>query len=267
MSRLNRPGWLLLAIGLAVAVGLLRAAGNRPRTARGIWRPLEPGIEHRSIEIQPNGGESRGHLHAVRVDLHRASLRVLTAGALGQTAMTAKEFAESTRAVGVVNGGFFTPDQKPVGLVICDGRRYSRLRRADWGVFAISDDKARIVQSRNYRNRGDQYALECGPRLVVDGRPTSLKPQASYRTGIGITDEGSEVVLAVCNDIPLSLREFAGVFLRPESKGGLGCRNALNLDGGPSSQLYLRSGKVQLDLQGPWPVAVPDAVAICRKTR
>jgi hypothetical protein len=41
--------------------------------------------------------------------------------------------------------------------------------------------------------------------------------------------------------------------------GGLGCTDALNLDGGPSTQLSARAGEFSLDVGGGWPV--PNAVA------
>ena len=48
-----------------------------------------------------------------------------------------------------------------------------------------------------------------------------------------------------------------------EAEGGLACSDALNLDGGPSTQLAARAGDFALDVSGAWPV--PNAVAFSGK--
>jgi uncharacterized protein YigE (DUF2233 family) len=82
-------------------------------------------------------------------------------------------------------------------------------------------------------------AIQAGPRLVVNGKVPKLKSEISQKTAIGINRKGEVILLTTL--YPFSVNELAKLMAKPESKGGLGCRYALNLDGGSSSQLYARN--------------------------
>jgi hypothetical protein len=47
---------------------------------------------------------------------------------------------------------------------------------------------------------------------------------------------------------------------RPEAQGGLGCTHGMMFDGGPSTQLAVRTASMHLDVRGGW--GVPDAVVV-----
>jgi len=51
---------------------------------------------------------------------------------------------------------------------------------------------------------------------------------------------------------------FARFLAEPSEKTGLGCSDALNLDGGPSTQLVVRLPALTLSLRGGW--GVPNAL-------
>ncbi len=77
--------------------------------------------------------------------------------------------------------------------------------------------------------------------------------RAQRRTGVGV-DRSGRVVLAV-SDGELSLDEWAKIWASPS---GLNCSDALNMDGGPSTQLAAK-GAGELNIEGGWPV--PDVLA------
>jgi hypothetical protein len=54
--------------------------------------------------------------------------------------------------------------------------------------------------------------------------------------------------------------EFAHFLALPRSAGGLGCRNALNLDGGQSTQLHAALPGLSLEMRGG--AAVPNALVV-----
>jgi uncharacterized protein YigE (DUF2233 family) len=122
----------------------------------------------------------------------------------------------------------------------------------------VQEGKAHILHTRDFKNidqRSITEAIQCGPRLVVDGHPTDLKDQWARRTGMGITANG-KVLIAVC-DSEMSLRQWAKFWA---AKDGLHCEQALNLDGGGSSHLSIKSNDSNIQIDGVWPV--PDAVVI-----
>lgn len=205
----------------------------------------------------PNGLETRAMKRTSR--LMPVSIRAFRAPAsafriVGDHYETATGWLKQTRARVVVNAGYFDGSGRPMGLRRGKNTGASKLRRADWGVFWVKDGVAHISHTRDFKTslRPDE-AIQCGPRLVVAGKTTDLKPQWARRTAVGI-DRRGRVVLAV-SDGELSLDEWADVWASPS---GLNCPNALNMDGGPSTQLAVQGAK-ELNMDGGWPV--PDVLA------
>lgn len=219
------------------SVGQFRARGATP------WTRLDNSLETRLVSWR-----------GVKVRAFRAApARVeVVSGAT----LDARDWLRKTGARVAINGGYFDAHGKPLGLRVHQGHKTSSLRRADWGVFWIEAGRARIRHTRDFSSRSrPQEAIQCGPRLVVNGQTTDLKPQWDRRTGIGIDARG-RVVLAI-SDGPLSLADWANVFA---SSAGLECRDALNLDGGGSTQIAYSTPSFKGKLLGSWPV--PDAIVM-----
>ena len=72
------------------------------------------------------------------------------------------------------------------------------------------------------------------------------------------TETRSVIVLVVSTKAGTTA--FARFLADPPEKGGLGCRVALNLDGGPSTQLVVRLPALALSLPGGW--GVPNALVV-----
>jgi uncharacterized protein YigE (DUF2233 family) len=226
----------LLAIGWW-SVGAIRARGDVS------WSPAGKGIESRTFSW---GG---ARIHAFRAAPSQIKL------ASGDY-LDASQWLKRAKAHVVINGGYFDGSGHAMGLRVSEGKRTMRLRRADWGVFWIKNGRARIAHTRDYdTSTKPDEAIQCGPRLVVAGKTTDLKPQWDRRTGLGI-DRRGRVVLAVAEG-QISLDDWAKAFAAPN---GLGCRDALNLDGGGSTQIAYSCGSQKGSISGSWPI--PDAVVI-----
>jgi uncharacterized protein YigE (DUF2233 family) len=219
------------------SVGALRARGDAS------WTSVGNGLETRSFSWQ-----------GARIFAFRAAPAHVEL-AHGDN-LEAAQWLKRTGARVAINGGYFDGSGQPLGLRVSKGKRHARLRRADWGVFWIKNGRAHISHTRDYSpNTRPQQAIQCGPRLVVAGKVTDLKPQWDRRTGMGI-DRSGKVVLAIAEG-QLSLKDWAGVFA---SSKGLGCPDALNLDGGGSTQIAYSSRSQREVVNGSWPV--PDAIVI-----
>ncbi len=232
--------FLGLCGALAVIFWMTKALRARGGEA---WKSRGAGLESRVFEWQGV------QIHAFRAPASRIDV------ATGDY-LEAPQWRARKKARVAINGGYFDGNGHSMGLRVSQKRQTSPLRRADWGVFWIQKGRARINHTRDYPSkiRPDE-ALQCGPRLVVAGRVTDLLPQSSRRSGVGIDARG-RVVLAVA-DGPLSLEAWAQAWAKSD---GLGCRDALNLDGGPSSQLAFVGKNGAEDVAGGWPV--PDALVI-----
>ncbi len=213
-----------------------------------LWAAVAVGEPHAGLEYErvPLGGGS-GHL--LSIDLSQTRLQMLDARDFGSVALTAKQFQEVSGATAVVNGPFFDLDGTPMGLLVVDGAERNGLRPVDWGVFALDGQGASIVHTKEWKPRaGVTQAFQVGPRLLVDGQPVSLKKQSARRTALCVKDAQHVSVLVV--DYGMEANALTAAL------HGFGCTDALNLDGGGSTQLYLERGPVTVDVTGHEPVPV-----------
>lgn len=219
----------------------------------GGWREALPGLSFRIATVA--GGAARMIL--VRADLNFFNLSAVDALKIDRGIRTAEELVINHRAAGAINGGYFDKDGTPLGLLIHQGQTIRSLRPVDWGIFLIRGGKAEIRHTRDGVPAGTEEAIQCGPRLVIEGDIPGFYPEISARSGIGIDPEG-RVVLAATSQGELSLRQFA-LALKT-----FGCVNAMNLDGGPSTQLFIKAGKTLLDVPGGY--GIPTALLLVPRT-
>lgn len=227
-----------------------RAAFVAAQSDTKLWRTVSPGVRFRTFSVRDEF--SSVNITALRFAPNR--FHVATGAMLDANGWRVRE-----RGIAAANGGFFDASDRPMGLRASRNKRLFKLRRADWGVFAVTNRGARVVHTRDYESLRKRErvleAVQCGPRLVVNGRVTQLKPQSARRTGIGIARDGS-VVLAIADDA----MSFSGWATLWNARDGLNCRDALNLDGGGSTQMALRSNRANFFIAGNR--AVPDAIIV-----
>lgn len=190
------------------------------------FRDHSPGVRHATL--------LDGGAEAFEVDLTRIELQVIEARAQGRPSSVVSELGPVAKALFAVNGGYFDERGRPLGLLVSQSRPLNRLRRTDWGVLSVDGGgRAALVHTRDYKPKATtEFAMQAGPRLVVDGEILKLKPQWDRRTAIGITTDPHRVVIVVTRTA-VSLDALAHLF-----KDALGCPFALNLDGGSSTQLW-----------------------------
>jgi len=204
------------------------------------WRRLAPGLEYTKLTGFPNF--PAGYVHAFRVDLKHYHLKSALVpnddGSLSEQSFQRLMVAE--HAVVATNGGFFTSALKPLGLRVTADQILSPLRRVSWwGVFFIHQKTAHLVRQQTYKfNPPVEFAIEAGPLLVAGGKVLPIQNQKiDSRTAIGVTSTG-KIILVATEDVLLSVADLATLMQRSDQQGGLDCVDAINLDGGHSTQLY-----------------------------
>jgi hypothetical protein len=148
-----------------------------------------------------------------------------------------------------------------MGLAIDRGRAVGGRRLAKWAGFVVERGRPRIVPASGLADvLGAELVVQGFPRLVVDGAIPKLKPQRALRTVLCVAD--ARVVLLVTT-VRVDATELARFLAAPAADGGLGCRDALNLDGGGSTQLAARWGDFEARVDGAW--GVPNALVVAPK--
>jgi Phosphodiester glycosidase len=219
------------------------------------FRAVASGIEHAAFRVTPADSEPFAG-HAFKVDLDVAQLRLVPAGG-PSSRQTVEQIAAPFSGFVAVNASFFDKEGRAMGLAANEGNLIARGKLQSWGALVVGDQKSRIVLGAEI---GDHHAyrviVQGIPRLVVGGRVPGLKPQLAERTAV--CAEGRIVVLIVSTKAETSA--FARFLADPPEKGGLGCVDALNLDGGPSTQLAVNLPGLTLSQRGGW--GVPNALVV-----
>lgn len=227
------------------------------------WQSIEPGLAYKSIIFNQTKTNSVPYtLHVFKIDPGKFDFKPLLAAP--EHYKSIRKMVESSNAVLGVNANFFDENGKPLGLIVSDGRIAHPFKDISWwGVFYFIKNIPHLVHSSQWKmDEKISYAVQAGPRLVVNGKVVSgLKAEQSQKTAIGFNKAGDVFLLTTL--YPMEGRELAKMMSKPEAKGGLGCLEALNLDGGSSSQLYAKSGNFELRL--PSYVGVPVGLGVFRK--
>src|SRR5215467_13433338 len=242
----SRAWGLLLLLGMSCvpASPVVAEPPSFTRTA--------PGIDYAFIDRHPDDVEPF-QIHAFKIDLEIVELRLLSAGSSARR-RTVDQIVAPHPVVVAVNASFFDTDGRAIGLGVDEGQLVAAGRRQSWGALVVEGKRARIVLGGEIQDyRAYRLIVQGIPRLVVGGQVQRLKPQVAVRTAVCAA--GSSIVIAVATKVETT--DFARFLADPPDKSGLGCSDALNLDGGPSTQLVVRLPSMNLALPG-W--GVPNAL-------
>jgi hypothetical protein len=152
-----------------------------------------------------------------------------------------------------INGGYFNPDFTPTNWA--RDRKHTLGKKhvvaARGGVLAVNGERIYIGPQSGLPFTA-QFAIHNSPLLIEADGKIGIKKDDGRRasrtiacvlgaTGAKVRELRLIVVQAGTGQGP-TLMEAAHVLAAPRAKGGFGCSTALNLDGGPSSGVWLRSG-------------------------
>lgn len=213
--------------------------------AEGHWQRLSAGIEYQDLA----GGilAPWSHIYVFRVDLNKNKLSLINSKDLALKNASVSQFAEYSNALLSINGGFFDHQFNPLGLRVTHKKMENPLKQISWwGIFFIKNNNAHISSLRHFQYDKDiDFAIQSGPRLLINRKIPSLKPGIAERTALGITADG-KVILLVTTNAAMTTNKLAHLLRSPP----LSCMDAINLDGGSSSQLYAHIGSFLLQVHG-----------------
>lgn len=243
---------------LALWLCLVSGLGGNAASARAEWQlgapealPAVAGGPVTHVR-RPAADAATGRSAEVRLavfDAKRAAFRVLD-----QPTNDRRSLGEvlrgpaGERVLAAVNGGYFHPDYRPLGLLAVDGQTVHGLERAALlsGLLLDNGTNAPALLRREQYKPGKtppRQALQAGPFLVDNGLPVAgLNATRPARRTAVLTDGRGRWALAVVTT-RLTLAETGALLARPGLLGeGVSVKRALNLDGGSSTALWVRTG-------------------------
>jgi exopolysaccharide biosynthesis protein len=231
-------------------------------TASQTERGAAAGVEHRRIVLTDSETDERATLDLALLSTKSATLRVIDNPA-GEDNLAAVMRRENCLAG--VNGGYFDPEDKPVGLLISDGKVIAPLRKARLlsGVMIVSNGRIQLLRVAEYSSkRRATAALQCGPFLVDRGQPVpGLNDTRPARRTFIVTGGSDRAAIGSCSD--MTLAQLGKILVTPGGAPDLNVQRALNLDGGSSSAFWFAGQR------GPFSISeqktVRDFVAVVPK--
>ncbi len=190
-------------------------------------------------------------------DLARETVRTYWLGADGQPYRTFGALAADLEGKGkslrfAMNGGMYRDDFRPVGLYVESGKelapantktlsgassRIPNFYKKPNGVFYIGAGGAGVVETSRFiaKRQRAEFATQSGPMLVIKGaiHPAFIADSSDRKPRNGVCVTGGTDVHFVMTRGWVNFYAFARYF-----RDGLGCDNALFLDGGMASGLY-----------------------------
>ena len=230
MARLSAKFVLVLFL-----VGTARAewAVTASETEQG-----SAGTEHRRIELNDGGSGERATLDLALFSAKSAATVRVIDNPTGKDNLAAVMRRE--KCLAGVNGGYFDPEDKPVGLLVSDGKVIAPLRKAKLlsGVMLVSNGQLQLLRTAEYSSkRKPTAALQCGPFLVDRGQPVpGLNDTRPARRTFILTAASERAAIGFCSGVTLA--QLAKILATPELAPGLKAQRALNLDGGSSSAFW-----------------------------
>ena len=205
------------------------------------WQALKQGLEVRSLNVTVGTNVER--VTITRLDPTIVTFRVLyTPG----TPNLVSAWAQQTGADVVVNAGYFTEAYAVTGLTVSNGAVHGVPYGDFAGMLAVTDSGAvsvRWLRSWPYDpSKRLREAVQSFPVLVkpggVMGFPADADDGRPARRTVGAQDRRERILLLVAPRGYFSLHALA-VWL---TESDLDVDIAMNLDGGPSSGLWVRGG-------------------------
>ena len=248
---------LLLSTVLWLCVGNLHAATH--------WESLSPGLEY--TVLTPDLSRPYAKLHAFEIDLKYYQFELKFAKDQQQQSTMVKDLAIANQAIIATNGGFFNQKWQPLGLRINKKAIYNFFKPISWwGIFYIQDHQPYIIPPHTFYNKlivESDFAIQAGPPLLIAGTSPPLTGKLAERTAVCITAD-KKVILMATENLPLTTNQLATILSRSQVNNGLNCQDALNLDGGHSTQLYANIGNLRLSIANLSPIT--DAIIVVPRT-
>ena len=225
------------------------------------WKSLDQGLEGMELMAGSVG------ITALRIDPANYSFSLaLQSGPDGERV---DEFGERDQADIVINGGFFGEKEPgkglfPVGYLKIGKKRYSQAWSRSGGYLVIRDGRPSITPSMDGIPDNANAVLQSKPLLIEPGGVWAMNTNLGNlrRRSLICLQNDDRVVLVVVTGLGMSLFE-AGWLMRDRSVGGyFECDAALALDGGGSTQLWMREERLQ-NIRGD--NAVHNALLISRR--
>ena len=207
------------------------------------WQQVDNALEFRRTRLTT--GQHSAERNILRLDPAAYRIRVAYDAA---NPGRVREWAAAVKPVALINGGYFDIAKRATALVIFDGIVRGTSYQGFGGMVVVNaagEFELRSLSQQPYDpNEPLQQAMQSTPMLIQPGGTLSdlnANEDRARRTVIA-RDTSGRILLIVCDWPVFTLKELATLLHTSD----LEIDAALNLDGGRSTGMYLRTPAMQL---------------------
>ena len=215
--------------------------GQTPTPTLNTWHKAAPGVEVRSeVWNSPSSAGVSDTVSIVRFDLHYVKLSVAYQP---NQPLSMQDWMQKEHATALINGGYFDAQDNATALVISNSQTFGESYDGFGGMFDVDaqgNPQVRSLSEQPYvPSEGLTQATQCTPMLLLNGKRTQFDAdtKASPRSVVAIDKQGRLLFIA-SPGVDFTLDDMANLL----AKSDLDLVNALNLDGGSSTGLYVNAG-------------------------
>ena len=197
------------------------------------------GVEHRYLVVERSDSGDRVSLELAIFPTKSCRLRVIDQSV--EPRVELEEVMDRGDFLAAVNGGYFDPDYRPIGLLIADGALVAPLQKARLLTAVLSGWPKKVQISRvaefSLAQKPDA-AVECGPMIIDLGKSVrGLEATKLARRTFAAVNSGDRAALGFASDVTLA---DLSLILATAMPGNFKIQRALNLDGGSSSAFWFK---------------------------
>lgn len=237
--------FLLRLTSLLIFLLLLPGGAESQEAAPAkFWQDILPGFQFALYEIPTNQSVLKSEVFLLKFSMTDFTLLAATAQEVSSKRTTVDVLAKKLRGVAAINTNFFDPNDNPLGLVVRNGVTTNRLQNGGnllTGVFYLTHEgNAAIVHRDALPEKKPKVAFQAGPRLLANKSRLPLKEpdNPTRRSGVATTANGEVILFATRLRYPgASFAQLQDMLVDPR----INAIDALNFDGGGSSQLYIKA--------------------------
>jgi uncharacterized protein YigE (DUF2233 family) len=228
---------------------------NLAVTDAGTWKPIGRGMEFRKVVMQRIDPAYAMELKLLRLDSQLIVPRVLYAAQFQLKSANAKTFAEKTGALAAINANYFDERGRPLAYLKTAEKEINRAVSKHGlytGVFGLGQSGPFVTHRDEFQPAQAGEALQSGPLLLHRSASVEvLSGLGRYaRRSLIAIDKQDRILIGASDGVigGLGFAELQELFTQP--KWQMEAIELLNLDGGGSSQLYIKSGNFEEWLPG-----------------
>lgn len=245
---------LILLHGCSISPLTLNKTVTHPYTPKNTvisWTQLEPGLEHATLVIPQTPTDSEKTFELVKITPRTHEFGVYQ-NTTQETAKSIGEIQQSEKAAFTLNGGFFTEDFRPTGLLISNGKKLHTQSNASLlnGIFAIDKEGKGILLDQKDKPDPKIYpfAIQNGPVLIDNDGNIMIKSDTgklASRSLIGLDKSDNIIFIFIKQGFlnptnSISLYELAHLLKENTEFSRIGAHSILNLDGGTSTGFMIK---------------------------